>query len=128
MAYANPGKEIADRVGASTFLLAFVAILTLDACNCSRRFHQCAFTSMFVSLVAAFLSALFLWSDVIIHHGTESGIGTFSKNRFQKTALSGMLGLMAPAMAAAWMDKDHHSCYLLSDILYKADLVVEKKA
>ena len=39
----------------------------------------------------------------------------------------GIMGLMAPAMVLAWLDREHASCYLLTDFLFKADLVAAEQ-
>jgi hypothetical protein len=66
----------------------------------------------------------FVWSDTVINNGTEAGwVGRFTKNGVKNTSCYGIMPLMAPAMVAVWLDKDHDSCYLLTDFLFKVDLL-----
>ena len=70
--------------------------------------------------------ASFVWPDLVVHSGqlTDRGwVGSFSKNGLLKSSYWGMLGLITPALVTALRDSDHHSCYLLTDFLFKADLV-----
>jgi len=126
VAYPSVGLEITDRIAATTVLLACVLILTLDACDCSRRFHVTAFTIMFFGTFFKAVLASFVWPDLVVHSGqlTDRGwVGSFSKNGLLKSSYWGMLGLITPALVTALRDSDHHSCYLLTDFLFKADLV-----
>jgi hypothetical protein len=123
--YSQPGFEMSDKVSASSFLCACILVLTLDACDCTRRFHLYAFTYVFCGVVFATGMASFVWPDVVVHSGTVVGTsvsGRFTKNGLVKMSYYGIMSLMAPAMVAAWLDKHHASCYLLTDFRYKADL------
>ena len=122
--YSQPGFETADKVSASTFFCACILVLTLDACDCTRRFHLYIFTFAFVMYLFASGLASFVWPDVVVHGGTVEGTsvsGRFTKNGLVKMSYYGCMSLMAPAMVAAWNDKHHTSCYLLTDFIYKAD-------
>jgi hypothetical protein len=126
VAYPNTGFEVSDPIMSTTFLLIFTWMLTLDACNCSRRCHLFAFTFCFLGLVFGAVMTSFFSPDLVINNGTETGtgwVGRFTKNGVRNTSNCGIMSLMAPAMVAAWLDKDHDSCYLLTDFLYKVDLV-----
>jgi hypothetical protein len=97
--------------------------------DCSRRFHMLSFSFMFLGMVLATVMNSFFWSDVVIHNGTDTDtgwVGRFTKNGLRSTSYYGIMSLMAPAMVAAWLDKDHNSCYLQTNFLYKVDLVLDE--
>ena len=130
MVFPDPGREISSRVGSTNYLLFNILILTLDACDCSRRFHLFIFTYAFCAMIIGAGLATFVWPDTVILDGTltDSGwVGRFTKNGLFKTAYFGILSLMAPAMVTAWLDRDHDSCYLLTDFLLKVDLVADEQ-
>jgi hypothetical protein len=126
VAYPFPGWEVSGAMMATSYLLIFLLVLTLDACECPRRFHLWTFTYTFLALVwTAVMNALF-WPDVVVNNGTQTDagwVGRFTGNGLRKTSYYGVMSLMAPAMVTAWLDTNHHSCYLVTDFLFKVDML-----
>ena len=54
-------------------------------------------------------------------------VGHITKNGLYRLAYTGMIGLIAPAVAVALFDREHQRCYILQDFLYKADLFADRK-
>merc|ERR1711865_262847 len=123
---SDEGYALSDMITATTYLCLCLIVLTLDSCECSKRFHRWAFTAVFLGLCGGCYLASFVWTDSIIAHGTDSPsgiVGRFTKLGMRRTIFVGMIGLMLPAMITAWRDSEHQKCYLLRDFKFKADLV-----
>jgi hypothetical protein len=61
VAYPSPGFEWTDPLAGGAFLLFGILALTLDACDCSRRFHVTVFTLMFCGTVFGAVMSSFVW-------------------------------------------------------------------
>jgi hypothetical protein len=94
VAYLDAGWEMVDPVSASSYLVACVLILTLDACDCtldaydcSRRFHVVVFTIMFCSMFFECFTVALLRPDTVILEGTGWGNISVTKNGIKKVGI-----------------------------------------